>query len=165
MAEIPKTNASRILDQQRIPHELLSYPVDPDDLGAEAVAAKVGLPPEQVFKTLVLRASDGAILLACIPAGTELDLKALARAADKKGAAMVPMKEVLPLTGYIRGGVSPVGTKRKYPLYIDASAAAHPRIAVSAGRRGCQMLLAPADLLRATGGVMARIAQGTENGG
>lgn len=150
--EPAKTNAARLLDQAGIEYELVGYEVDLDDLSAETVAEKIGLPPEQVFKTLVLTGDGDRVLLACIPAGTELDLKALARAAGCKKVEMAPLKEVQPLTGYIRGGVSPVGAKRKYPLYLDESARLHRRISVSAGLRGLQMLLAPGDLLAATGG-------------
>ena len=158
MAKEPnKTNAARLLDQAGIAYELAGYEVNPDDLSAETVAEEIGLPREQVFKTLVLKGDGNNVLLACIPAGTELDLKALARAAGGKKIEMAPLKEVQPLTGYIRGGVSPVGTKRKYPFYLDESARLHPRISVSAGIRGCQMLLAPGDLLAVTGGQWAGI--------
>ncbi|HHZ19613.1 MAG TPA: Cys-tRNA(Pro) deacylase [Firmicutes bacterium] len=159
MSTTPKTNAARILDRMKIPYELKTYEVDPEDLSAETVAAKVGLPLAEVFKTLVLRAADGSILMASIPAGTELDLKALAQAGGYKKVEMVHLKEVQPLTGYIRGGVSPVGTKKKYPYFLDESALTHERISVSAGLRGYQMMLDPRDLLQATGGRAARIAR------
>jgi Cys-tRNA(Pro)/Cys-tRNA(Cys) deacylase len=147
-----KTNAARILDRMGIPYRLSGYEVDEDDLSAENVAAKIGLPPEQVFKTLVARGDKTGILLACIPGSAELDLKALAAASGNKKVDMVPLKEVQPLTGYIRGGVSPVGTKKPYPVYIDASLSAWSTIAVSAGIRGCQLIIAPGDLLRAVSG-------------
>lgn len=146
MKPAAKTNAARILDQLGIHYDMASYDVDPDDLSAEAVAAKIGLPDGQVFKTLVLAGQDGQIVMACVPAGTEIDLKALARACGQKKVEMVPLKDVRPLTGYIRGGVSPLGTKRRYPVYVDESALNHLRISVSAGIRGCQILIAPGDL-------------------
>ena len=132
------------------------------------MADKIGLPREQVCKTLVLKGNGDHVLPASILAGTELDLKALARAAGCKKVEMAPLKEVQPLTGYIRGGVSPVGTKRKYPFYLDESARLHPRISVSAGVRGLQMLLAPGDLLAVTGGKYAVIVMdvdGRDDGG
>ncbi len=154
-----KTNAARILDGLKIAYRLIEYPVDETDLGAENVAAKVGMPPAQVFKTLVARGNRSGILLACIPGSAELDLKALANVSGNKNVDMVPLKEVQPLTGYIRGGVSPVGTKKRYPTYFDATVADWPEIAVSAGVRGCQMVLAPAGVLAATGGRTGAIAR------
>jgi Cys-tRNA(Pro)/Cys-tRNA(Cys) deacylase len=148
-AKSAKTNAVRILASQGIAYELREYAVDENDLSAPHVAAAVGLPAEQVFKTLVVRGDKSGVLLAIIPGNAELDLKRLAAASGNKKVDLVPLKEVQPLTGYIRGGVSPVGTKKPYPVYLDASAAAWPVIAVSAGQRGLQMLLAPADLTRA----------------
>lgn len=144
-----KTNAARILDGLRIGYDLREYKVDESDLSAPAVAEKIGMPVEQVFKTLVLRGDKTGIMLACIPGGAELNLKALAAASSNKKTEMVALKEVQPLTGYIRGGVSPIGTKKKFPVYIDDSALNWPVIAVSAGIRGCQLLLAPDDLIQA----------------
>ena len=145
-----KTNACRRLDELGIRYELRDYEVDPEDLSAETVARKVGLPPEQVYKTLCVR-SDGAIGFAVIPAGTELDLKAYARLAGGKSAELVGLKEVQPLTGYVRGGVTALAARKPYPVHADESLTAHAVVSVSAGVRGTQILLAPADYLRATG--------------
>lgn len=153
-----KTNAARILDSMGIHYELREYEVDENDLSAPHVAAKVGMPPEQVFKTLVARGDRTGVLMACIPANTELDLKALAAASGNKKVELVAMKEVLPLTGYIRGGVSPIGTRKPYPLYLDETADLWDIISVSAGLRGCQMLLAPGDLARAVDAELCAIA-------
>lgn len=144
-----KTNAARILDGLHIDYTIREYEVDENDLSAENVAAKVGMPPAQVFKTLVVRGDKTGILLVCIPGDAELDLKALAAFSNNKKVEMVPLKEVQPLTGYIRGGVSPIGTKKRYPVYLDASISDWPVILLSAGARGYQLLLAPADLIRA----------------
>jgi Cys-tRNA(Pro)/Cys-tRNA(Cys) deacylase len=152
-----KTNAARILDREAVHYELREYPVDEEDLSAPHVAEAVGMPPEQVFKTLVVRGDRTGVLLASIPGNTELDLKALAAASGNKKVELVAVKEVLGLTGYIRGGVSPVGTKKRYPLYLDETADLWDVIAVSAGVRGCQMLLAPADLARVTDAQRAAI--------
>jgi Cys-tRNA(Pro)/Cys-tRNA(Cys) deacylase len=153
-----KTNAARMLDSAGIHYELREYQVDENDLSAPHVAAAIGMPPEQVFKTLVARGDRTGVLLACIPANTELDLKALAAASGNKKVELVAMKEVLPLTGYIRGGVSPVGTRKPYPLYLDETADLWDIISVSAGIRGCQMLLAPDDLARAVDAQRCAIA-------
>ena len=153
-----KTNAARMLDRAGIHYELREYEVDENDLSAPHVAAAIGMPAEQVFKTLVARGDRTGVLMACIPANTELDLKALAAASGNKKAELVAVKEVLPLTGYIRGGVSPVGTRKPYPLYLDETAELWDIVSVSAGLRGCQMLLAPADLVRATDAQLCAIA-------
>lgn len=143
-----KTNAARILDGLHVDYSIREYEVDENDLSAETVAAKVGMPPAQVFKTLVAKGDKTGTLLACIPGNAELDLKALAALSGNKKVEMVPLKEVQPLTGYIRGGVSPIGTKKRYAVYVDQSAADWPIISLSAGARGYQLLLAPADLIR-----------------
>src|SRR5205807_3355874 len=153
-----KTNAARILDAAGIYYERRAYEVDEDDLSARRVAEKIGMPPEQVFKTLVARGDRTGILMAAIPANTELDLKALAAASGNKKVELVAVKEVLGLTGYIRGGVSPVGTRKPYPLYLDETAELWDVVSVSAGVRGVQMLLSPADLVRLTGAHIAAIA-------
>src|SRR5689334_14362667 len=114
-----KTNAARLLDQLGVQYELREYEVDPGDLTAETVAAKIGLPAEQVFKTLVVRGDRTGISMAVVPAGTELDLKALAKASRDRKIDMVPLKEVQPLTGYIRGGVTALGSKKHFPVFID----------------------------------------------
>ena len=154
-----KTNAARILDAAGIHYELRAYEVDPDDLSAPRVAEKVGLPPEQVFKTLVARGDRTGVLMACIPANTELDLKALAAASGNKKVDLVPVKEVLALTGYVRGGVSPVGVRKPYPFYLDETADLWDLISVSAGVRGCQMLVDPDDLARITEATRCAIAK------
>jgi Cys-tRNA(Pro)/Cys-tRNA(Cys) deacylase len=160
MGKTVKTNAARILDASNIAYELREYEVDEDDLSAPHVAAKIGMPPGQVFKTLVARGDRNGVLLACIPADCELDLKALAAASGNKKVDLVPVKEVLGLTGYIRGGVSPVGTRKPYPFYLDETADLWDVISVSAGVRGCQMLLTPDDLARATEATRCPIAKG-----
>src|SRR5436305_7101557 len=117
-----KTNAARILDAAGVPYDLREYEVDEDDLSAPRVAEKIGMPPEQVFKTLVARGDRSGVLMACIPANSELDLKALAGASGDKKVELVAVKEVLGLTGYIRGGVSPIGVRKPYPFYLDETA-------------------------------------------
>jgi Cys-tRNA(Pro)/Cys-tRNA(Cys) deacylase len=143
-----KTNAARILDAAGVHYELREYTVDESDLSAPRVAEKIGMPPEQVFKTLVVRGDRSGVLIACIPANAELDLKALAAASGNKKVELVAVKEVLGLTGYIRGGVSPVGVKKVYPCYLEETADLWDVISVSAGVRGCQLILAPDDLAR-----------------
>jgi len=155
-----KTNAARILDGLGITYELTTYEVDETDLGAENVAAKVGMPLEQVFKTLVVRGDKTGVLLACVPGATELNLKVLAAVSGNKKVEMVALKEVQTLTGYIRGGVSPLGTKKHYPVYIDQSAIKWPQIAVSAGVRGCQVVLSPVELIQAVNAKSAEISRG-----
>lgn len=154
-----KTNATRILDSLGIRYELREYEIDPNDLAAETVAAKIGLPPEQVFKTLVVRGDRGGIYLAVIPGNSELDAKALARVTGDRRIELASLKEVQPLTGYIRGGVTALGGKKNYPVYIDETAQLFEAISVSAGVRGTQMVLAPADYLRSVDGSYAAIAK------
>jgi Cys-tRNA(Pro)/Cys-tRNA(Cys) deacylase len=143
-----KTNAVRMLEAAGVNYELREYAVDEQDLSAVHVAEAAGLPPERVFKTLVARGDKTGVLLACIPGNAELDLKAIAAASGNKKVELVPLKDVLGLTGYIRGGVSPVGTRKSYPLYLDETADLWDTIAVSAGVRGVQMLVAPDGLAR-----------------
>jgi Cys-tRNA(Pro)/Cys-tRNA(Cys) deacylase len=138
-----KTNAARYLDTAGVPYNVVEYDVDESDLSAESVAKKLKLPATQVFKTLVIRGDRTGIFLACIPGDAELDLKRMAETSGNKKAEMVPVKEILPVTGYVRGGVSPIGTKRRYPVFLDKSAMAFPFIAVSAGVRGAQLLIEP----------------------
>ena len=154
-----KTNAARILDGLGIAYELRDYQVDPDDLAAETVARKVGLPPEQVWKTLVARGDRTGVLLAVVPGDAELDLKALARLTGDRKADTVALKEVQPLTGYIRGGVTALACKKDYPVFVDELIELYDRVAVSAGVRGTQIVLAPADYLRATGATVGPIAK------
>ena len=148
-----KTNAARLLDRLGISYQLREYPVDPDDLSAETVAAKIGVPLEEVWKTLVIRGDRQGICFAVVPGGAEIDLKALARLTGDRSAAMVPLKEVQPLTGYIRGGVTALGgtSKKNYPVFVDETMRRYPRVSVSAGVRGTQILIAPEDYIRATG--------------
>lgn len=155
----PKTNAARLLDILGIAYELRVYEVDPDDLNAESVAEKVGLPPEQVFKTLVARGDRHGVCLAVAPANTQLDLKALAKATGDRKVETVSLKEVQPLTGYIRGGVTAIGGKKDYPTFVDETMQLFDMVSVSAGLRGVQMLLAPDDYLRAVKGTWAAIAK------
>jgi Cys-tRNA(Pro)/Cys-tRNA(Cys) deacylase len=155
---MPKTNASRILDSAGVRYEIRGYEVDENDLSAPHVADAIGMPSEQVFKTLVARGDRSGVLLACIPANSELDLKGLAAASGNKKVELVAVKEVLGLTGYIRGGVSPVGTKKAYPTYLDETAELWEVISVSAGARGQQMLVAPSDLQKVTEAQLAAIA-------
>ena len=152
-----KTNAARILDGLGVPYELKEYPVDPDDLSAVHVAEMVGMPVEQVFKTLVARGDKTGVLMACIPGDGELDLKELAAVSGNKRVEMVHLNEVLGLTGYVRGGCSPLGAKKAYPVYLDASAETQQTISISAGKRGEQILLAPADLIRAANATVAKL--------
>lgn len=158
-----KTNAARLLDQLGIHYELRAYEVDPDDLAAETVAAKIGLPPEQVFKTLVARPVGSkdwhGVVMAVIPGDQELDLKALATAAGEKKIELAPVKELQGLTGYIRGGVTAIAAKREYPVFVDETIELFDVVSISAGMRGLQILIAPADYLRATRGTIAAIAQ------
>lgn len=152
-----KTNAARILDGLGIAYELKAYPVDLDDLSATHVAEMVGMPAEQVFKTLVARGDKSGVLMACIPGDGELDLKELATVSGNKRVEMVHLNEILGLTGYVRGGCSPLGAKKAYPVYIDASAEKQSTISISAGKRGEQIVLAPADLIRAADATMAKL--------
>lgn len=152
-----KTNVARILDGLNIQYELKEYEVDLEDLSAPNVAKKVGMPLERVFKTLVARGDKNGVLMACIPGGAELNLKALAAVSNNKKAEMVHLKEVQGLTGYIRGGVSPLGAKKVYPVYLDQCMDNFETIAVSAGVRGCQIIIAPDDLKKAVNGMMANL--------
>jgi Cys-tRNA(Pro)/Cys-tRNA(Cys) deacylase len=152
------TNAARILERMGIHFELREYDVDESDLSAETVAAKVGLPLDQVWKTLVARGDRTGVLLAVLPGSTTLDLKALAKLSGNRSADTVALKEVQPLTGYVRGGVTALGGKKDYPVFVDETIAAFDVVAVSAGVRGTQMVLAPADYLRATQAMVGAIA-------
>jgi Cys-tRNA(Pro)/Cys-tRNA(Cys) deacylase len=155
-----KTNAVRVLDNLGIKYELREYEVDPNDLSAETVAAKVGLPPEQLFKTLVVHGDRNGIFLAVIPANEEIDFKALAHQTGDRKVDMVPLKEVQAATGYIRGGVTALACKKDYPVYIDELAEICDVISVSAGMRGLQILLAPEDYIRAVKARVVTITKG-----
>jgi Cys-tRNA(Pro)/Cys-tRNA(Cys) deacylase len=154
-----KTNAVRLLDQLRIPYELREYEVDPKDLAAETVAARIGLPPEQVFKTLVARGERNGVCMAVIPGDQELNLKALAGAAGERKVELVPVKELQALTGYIRGGVTAMAAKRDFPVYADETIELFDVISISAGMRGLQILLTPADYLAVTKAKLADLSQ------
>ena len=154
-----KTNAVRLLDNLGIPYELREYAVDPDDLAAETVAAKIGFPPERVFKTLLARGDRNGPCFAVIPGNFELDLKALAKLSGDRKVDLVNLKEVQPLTGYVRGGVTVLCAKKEYPVYADETIELWEVISVSAGVRGTQILIAPADYLRATNASLGAIAR------
>ena len=154
-----KTNAVRVLDQLKVPYELREYEVDPDDLSAETVARKIGMPAEQVFKTLVVRGDRNGICLAVIPGDTELNLKALARLSGDRKMELVPIREVQPLTGYIRGGVTALAARKEYPVYVDETATLFDVISVSAGVRGTQIVLKPEDYLQVVKGTTGEIAK------
>src|SRR5262245_35826567 len=153
-----KTNAVRLLDEMGIKYELREYEVDPEDLTAETVAAKIDLPLEQVFKTLVARGDRHGVCFAVVPGNAKLDLKGLAKLTGDRKVETVPLKEVQPLTSYVRGGVTVLGAKRAYPVYVDETIQLFEVVSVSAGMRGLQILLAPAEYLRATGGRLGPIA-------
>jgi Cys-tRNA(Pro)/Cys-tRNA(Cys) deacylase len=157
-----KTNAVRLLDSLGIRYELRSYDVDPDDLAAESVAQKIGMSPEQVFKTLVARGDKHGVCLAVVPGNCELDLKALAKTTGDKKIETVSLKEVEPLTGYIRGGVTALACKKPYPVHLDENAELFDVISISAGMRGLQILLAPDDYIRAVGAKVVSIARSKE---
>lgn len=154
-----KTNAVRVLDRLGMAYELLNYDVDPKNLAAESVAAKLQLPSDQVFKTLVARGDRTGVCLAVIPGDAQLDLKALAQLAGDRKMETVALKQVQPLTGYIRGGVTAIACKKDYPVYVDEWAEAYDQIAVSAGMRGTMIRLTTADYLRAVRGTVGAIAK------
>ena len=143
-----KTNAVRLVEQAKIPCRELFYEFDEKDLNGNHAAAAIGMPPEQVFKTLVVRGERTGINVFCIPVCCELDLKKAAKAAGDKSMEMLPVKDLLSITGYIRGGCSPVGMKKKFPTFIDETCILWEEIAVSAGARGNQMVLSPLDLAK-----------------
>lgn len=158
MAKVTKTNAVRLLDKCNISYELRRYEVDPSNLAAELVAAKIGLPPDQIFKTLVARGDKTGILLAVVAGSMSLNLKALAQVSGNRKIETVPLKEVQPLTGYIRGGVTALACKKAYPVYADEWIELFDVISISAGQRGLQVLLAPQDYLKATQATVGAIA-------
>jgi Cys-tRNA(Pro)/Cys-tRNA(Cys) deacylase len=159
MTAIKKTNACRALDALQLAYELRTYEVDESDLSAETAAKKLGLPNEQVWKTLCLRADDRSVILAVVPAGYELDLKKLAKAAGQRAVAPVALKELTDLTGYIRGGVTALACKKPYPTFIDETALLFDRISVSAGQRGLQIVIDPHDYVTATQATTADITR------
>lgn len=153
--EIKKTNAARLLDQQKVKYDLVPYEVDEEDLSAQHVAASLGEPIEQVFKTIVLQGDKTGYFVCVIPGAAEIDLKLAAKVSGNKSCALLPLKELLPLTGYIRGGCSPVGMKKRFPTFFHESCLAYPFIYVSAGQRGLQFKIAPQDLLKAASATTA----------
>ena len=157
--EIKKTNAARKLDELGISYELVHFEADEADLSAEAAAEAIGMPCEQVYKTLVVRGDKSGVMEVCLPAGRELDLKSLAAASGNKNVSLVLLKEVQLLTGYIRGGCSPIAGKKDYPVYLHDDALCHDRIAVNAGARGLLFLLSPRDLVSATQAKLAEVVK------
>lgn len=150
-----KTNACRILDKLQIAYTLHEYEWDEEHLDTATVASHVGISEEHMYKTLVLRGDKTGVIMACIPGHQELNLKALAAVSGNKKVDMVPVKDIQNITGYIRGGVSPLGVKKKYPLYIDASVVHVNPVSISAGRRGMQIFLKGTDLVAASEGIVA----------
>ena len=151
MAKAVKTNVMRLLDKAKIQYEAKEYPVDEDDLSGSHAADLMGVDHGSMFKTLVLKGEKTGFLVCCIPVDDEVDLKKAAKAAGDKKVEMLPMKELLSTTGYIRGGCSPIGMKKRFPTFIDPSAFQYEKIAVSAGMRGVQVILSPADLAEYVG--------------
>jgi Cys-tRNA(Pro)/Cys-tRNA(Cys) deacylase len=154
-----KTNAARLLDAAGISYELTAYEVDENDLSAITLARKIGQNIEQIFKTLVLRGDKTGVFVAVIPGNAEVDLKKAAKISGNKNCAMVQQKELLNLTGYIRGGCSPLGMKKTYPIYIHETCLFYDSIFVSAGQRGLQLMLNPNDLIKITGAVVCDMAE------
>lgn len=154
-----KTNVMRLLDAAGIDYRTMEYEVDEQDLSGVHVAAQLGQDPDSCFKTLVLKGEKTGYLVCCIPVAEELDLKKVAKAAGDKKVEMIPMKELLPVTGYIRGGCSPIGMKKKFPTYIEETAILFEEIAVSAGMRGAQIILSPEELCTYVGGTFCSLVQ------
>jgi Cys-tRNA(Pro)/Cys-tRNA(Cys) deacylase len=158
-APMKKTNAARLLDAAGIHYELAEYDVDENDLSAVTLAKKIGQNVEQIFKTLVLRGDKNGVFVAVVPGNAEVDLKKAAKISGNKNCAMVQQKELLGLTGYIRGGCSPLGMKKQYPIFIDESCQFFEYIFVSAGQRGLQIKINPEDLVRSTGAIPGDLAE------
>jgi Cys-tRNA(Pro)/Cys-tRNA(Cys) deacylase len=156
---LEKTNAMRALEAEGVAYEVCTYEIDEEDLSAERAAAALGMSPEQVFKTLVVQGDRSGPMLVLLPAGTEIDLKRLAKATGDKKVELVPLREVQDLTGYVRGAVTPFAIHRSYPVYIDETVVLWSEVGISAGAKGLEILLAPQDLLRATGANPADIAR------
>ena len=154
-----KTNAARILDKLGIEYEIKTYEVDEDDLSAVHVAQVIGMDISTIFKTIVTRGDKTGVLMAVIGGGNEINLKSLAKASGNKSVSMIALKELLPLTGYVRGGCSPLGAKKNYPVYIDANALEQEKISVSAGLRGMQIIISPKDLIKATNATVANLIE------
>ncbi len=153
-----KTNAMRILDSKKIDYSVREYEVNENDLGAVAVAAKTGMDIGRIYKTLVLSGDRSGYIVACIPGASEVNLKALAKVSGNKRVEMIPMKDLEKITGYIRGGCSPVGMKKGFPTFLDTDADTHERIVISGGRRGVQIELAPKDLMKICRGITGEIS-------
>lgn len=160
--KIEKTNAARLLDRAKVGYELVPYTVDENNLAAIHIAEELGENIEQVFKTLVLRGDRTGHIVCVVPGNHEVDLKAAARASGNKWVEMIPMKELLPTTGYIRGGCSPIGMKKRFPTYIHSSALDFPFIYISAGVRGLQLKLAPQELINFVGAEVGEISSKME---
>lgn len=154
-----KTNAMRLLDTLGVAYSTRDYTVDPNDLSAESVAVKLGLPAEQIFKTLVVKGDRSGVCLSVIPGSHELDLKALAKLSGNRHMAMAPLSEVQPLTGYVRGGLTALGAKKEYDVYVDETAYLWDIISISAGVRGTQILLSPDDYIKVTKATTAAISR------
>ena len=155
MKATKKTNAARILDKLGISYEIKNYEVDESDLSAVHVAQTIGMDVSTVFKTLVTRGDKTGVLMAVIGGGEEINLKLLAKVSGNKNVEMIALKELLPLTGYVRGGCSPLGAKKNYPVFIDAHALENEKISISAGQRGMQIIISPKDLVTATNATVA----------
>lgn len=160
--KLEKTNAARLLDRAGVGYELIPYTVDENDLAATHVAAELGEPIEQVFKTLVLKGDRNGHFVCVIPGDREVDLKKAARLSGNKSAQMIPMKELLPTTGYIRGGCTPIGMKKRFPTFIHATCEVFDHIYISAGVRGLQLRIAPRDLVAYTESVVADLVSENE---
>jgi Cys-tRNA(Pro)/Cys-tRNA(Cys) deacylase len=156
--KIEKTNAARLLDKAGINYGLIPYEFDENDLAVQHVAECLGQPIEQVFKTLVLQGDKTGHIVCVVPGDSEVDLKALAKASGNKKVEMIAMKDLLAVTGYIRGGCSPVGMKKRFPTYFHSTAMEFERIYVSAGVRGMQLQIAPSELIAFVGGIVADVA-------
>lgn len=157
--KINKTNAMRILDKNKIAYDIKTYEVDENDLSGEHIAVQLGLNPACVFKTLVLHGDKTGYVVACIPVAATLDLKELAKVSGNKNVQMIHVKDIMGITGYIRGGCSPVGMKKKFPTFYHNTITAYDKIYLSGGKRGIQIVVAPADILRATAGTSAPLIQ------
>jgi Cys-tRNA(Pro)/Cys-tRNA(Cys) deacylase len=156
---IPKTNAARILDDLGVTYSMVACQVSEDDLSAETAAKELNLPLEMVYKTILLKGEPKGHLEACLPAGTELDLKALAKASANRSISLVPLKDLFPLTGYQRGGCSPLGSRRSYPVFVHQDVTNLEKLAINAGARGQMLLLTPEDFIKATKATLANIAR------
>ena len=158
--KIQKTNAARLLDKAKITYQLIPYEVDENDLSATHLAEQLGQDVSRIFKTLLLHGDRSGHFVCLIPGGDEVDLKKAAKASGNKSCAMIPVKELLPLTGYIRGGCSPIGMKKHFPTYIHQTVESFATVYVSAGQRGLQVQLTPADLIRETRGTLSDLIAG-----